>query len=329
MYYLKSLFLLFFLFLLLSCEKQKAEKRQELAKEVLLVPDFNSDSAFFFLQQQVAFGPRVPNTQSHQLCGDHLVAKLKQYGAKVTEQTFQATAYNNELLNGRNIIAAFNLAANKRILFAAHWDTRPIADQDTQHRQQPIDGANDGASGVAVLLEFARVIYASPQKPRVGIDFIFFDLEDYGAPEDFGQESHQITYCLGSQYWQSNKHQPRYHAYYGILLDMVGGKNTRFVMEGVSMQYAPGVMKKIWDIAEKIGYADYFLREKTPPKLTDDHIFMNRAGIPSIDIIGYDHFNEIGNLPATWHTHRDNLENIDKKLLKIVGQTLLHTLYSE
>ena len=251
------------------------------------------------------------------------------YEGQVHIQSFQSVAYTGEILNGRNIIASFNPLLKKRILLAAHWDTRHIADQDAERIQDPIDGANDGASGVCVLLEIARVIFSSPEKPHIGIDIILFDLEDYGAPSDHLQKrSDQITFCLGSQYWYKNKHVSTYHAYYGILLDMVGGKNTKFMLEDISMQYAANLTKKVWNIAEQLGYGRFFLRQKTT-MLIDDHLFMNRAGIPSINIIGLIPLNGKGTFSPTWHTHQDIIENIDKDLLQAVGQTLLQVLYSE
>jgi hypothetical protein len=297
------------------------------------VPSFNSDSAYNFIQKQVDFGPRVPNTAAHQQCGDYLVKQLKSYGANVEQQVFNETAYDGTLLQLRNIIASYNSENPKRILLAAHWDTRPYADKDTVDRDEPILGANDGASGVAVLLEIARN-FASNKKPDVGVDLILFDGEDYGEHEDIDQPPlkngrMQIWWCLGSQYWAKNPHQPGYNAYYGILLDMVGGKNARFYREGGSMQYAPKVVKKVWKKARDLGYDGYFIRENSPG-IMDDHIFVNRdAKIPMINIVEYDPNSKHYYFGNYHHTHQDDMDIIDKYTLQAVGETLLYLLYHE
>lgn len=304
---------------------------EQSATEAPLVkaPSFNPDSAYAFVEKQVSFGPRVPNTKPHVQCGDYLIAKLKEYGAAVTVQSFVATAFDGSKLQSRNIIASINPAAPKRILLAAHWDTRPFADQDSTNQNKPIDGASDGASGVAVLLEIARSMQADSAKPGTGVDLILFDSEDYGIPE--GQESEdasKVWYCLGSQYWAANKHKPNYAAYYGILLDMVGGKNAKFAKEAMSMQFAGSIMNKVWQLGNRLGYGAYFVNVDSPG-ITDDHIFVNQtAKIPTIDIIEYnadgdDYFG------TYWHTHGDNMSVIDRKTLKAVGQTVLQTVYQE
>ncbi|MES2732224.1 MAG: M28 family peptidase [Bacteroidota bacterium] len=298
---------------------------QPLAKAAV----FNSDSAYTFVEKQVKFGPRVPNTPAHVKCGDYLITQLKQYGAEVTVQSFVATAFDGTKLQSRNIIASINPAAPKRILLAAHWDTRPFADQDTSRKNEPIDGANDGGSGVGILLEIARTIQSDSLKPKVGIDIILFDSEDYGAPEGHQSEDNSKTsYCLGSQYWAANKHKPGYSAYYGILLDMVGAADARFAREGSSLESATSVVNNIWNLAGRLGYGNYFIPMETGG-IVDDHIFVNQvAKIPTIDIIEY---NLAGPnyFSKTWHTHRDNLSIIDRKTLKAVGQTVLQAVYQE
>jgi hypothetical protein len=297
------------------------------------VPPFNADSAMVFLTTQVNFGPRVPNTKAHERTGDWIKARMKQYGAEVIEQRTTVNAWDGTPLRMRNIIAEFNPNARKRVLLAAHWDTRPYGDKDPDPAKQkrPIDGANDGASGVAVLLELARLLQANP--PSIGVDIIFFDAEDYGRPEwDSGDSPEDyLFWCLGSQYWQKNPHRPGYQAMFGILLDMVGGKNARVNREGVSMQVAPDVVNRVWSTAAQLGYAELF-QEPVTGEITDDHIFMNMAGVRSIDIIdmrpatkamGFGGY-EFGN---THHTHSDNLENIDPATLEAVGRTLMHVVY--
>ncbi|QHT67017.1 M28 family peptidase [Rhodocytophaga rosea] len=300
----------------------------------VIAPEFNADSAYYFVEKQVDFGPRVPNTPAHRQCGDYLINTLKIYGAEVTVQEFVAEAYNGTKLHSRNIIASYFPQATKRILLAAHWDTRHVADKDAVDQNKPIDGANDGGSGVGILLEIARVLQADTLKPNVGIDIIFFDAEDYGEPENAKPEelpnkgNNKVYWCLGSQYWAANKHKPNYSAYYGILLDMVGAKGSTFAKEGTSMENAPSVVEKVWNIANALGHGGMFINQ-TSTGITDDHVFVNRiAKINMIDIIDYDSAGD-DYFGSYHHTHADNMLIIDKTTLKAVGQTVLQTLYEE
>ncbi|MBR9999454.1 MAG: M28 family peptidase [Cyclobacteriaceae bacterium] len=329
---------LLFLILILTlsvCNNKKPEKEEKSVlteKKSIIVPVFMADSAYHYIREQVDFGPRVPNTPPHLYCGNYLIEKFRNYAAEVQVQDFQQTAYNGEMLNLRNIIASFNPDNSRRILLAAHWDTRPVADKDSIRTDVPIDGANDGASGVGVLMEIARVISMYPLE-NIGVDIILFDGEDYGEPESYpGQatpEPGNTWWCLGSQYWSVNKHKPRYMAYYGILLDMVGAENAEFHMEGVSMMYAEKVVEKVWSTAAQLGYREFFIPQRSP-EITDDHVFINRdARIPTINIVDYDPFNQNSYFPSYHHTHADNISIIDKNTLKAVGQTLLQVLYHE
>jgi glutaminyl-peptide cyclotransferase len=300
-------------------------------------PAFNADSAYSYVDRQVAFGPRVPNTPAHVQTGNYLTAKLKQFGCEVTEQSFVATTWDGKKLNARNIIGSINPKATKRIVLASHWDSRPHADQDADKADQnkPVTAANDGASGVGILLELARTIQQSQTKPNVGIDIIFFDAEDWGNGEkatgDYEKESGNqfdyIGFCLGSRYWAKNLHKPGYSAYYGILLDMVGAKGATFAKEGLSMQFAPSVVNNVWQTASRAGFSQYFV--DTPGgQITDDHVAPNTiAKIPMIDII-HTNIGTGGFFPA-WHTAEDNMSNIDRGTLKAVGQTLLQVVYNE
>jgi hypothetical protein len=302
-------------------------------------PTFNPDSAYAYVAKQIAFGPRVPNSTAHVKTGNWLVDKFKGYGLTVREQPFEAMAFDGKMLRGRNIIAQFEPAAVRRVAVFAHWDTRPFADKDKQNKNAPFDGASDGASGVGIALEMARVLAAQPDSltPAVGVDFILFDAEDYGYDSSTqGDLKNQLanqetqggsSWCLGSQYWAKNVVPANYKPSYGILLDMVGAKNAKFSREDTSRQKARDVVDKVWNIAAQIGYSDYFLFQDSPG-ITDDHVFTNQAGVRTIDIIdhlpvGDDYF------PAYHHTTQDNLANIDKRTLKAVGQTVLQTIYSE
>ncbi len=293
--------------------------------KVVPTPDFNQDSAFQFVKKQVDFGPRVPNSAPHAKCAEYLTEKFKSYKADVIVQQGEAKAFDGKVLKMKNIIAQWQPEKTNRIMLCAHWDTRPFADQDKTDINKPIDGANDGGSGVAVLLEVGRQLAAL--QPNIGVDIILFDAEDYGQPDGGMQKEQANSYCLGSQYWATNKHKQDYFPRYAILLDMVGAPNATFTMEGGSVQFAAHVVKKVWDAASRIGYSSYFVYDKTNP-ITDDHYYLNTlAEIPSIDIIHYDPATKY-HFPAVWHTHNDNLQNIDPKTLKAVGQTLLEVVYS-
>lgn len=299
-------------------------------------PAFNADSAYAYVDQQVKFGPRVPNTPAHARTADYLAAKFRQFGCDVTVQSFVATTWDGKKINARNIIASTNPKAGKRVFISSHWDSRPIADSDSviANKTKPVPAANDGASGVGVMLELARAIHEAKTKPAIGVDFICFDVEDLGngekAGKDFEKESGDIDYVgfgLGSRYWSKNLHKPGYSAYYGILLDMVGAKGATFPKEGYSMQMAPSIVNNVWQTASRLGYSQYFI-DVPGGQITDDHVAPNFiAKIPTIDII---QLNTItGGFFAAHHTTTDDMRNIDRGTLKAVGQTLLQVLYNE
>ncbi len=336
MIHIKNILLILFVVVVaVSCDKEKksAKKSNQIPeKEWVKAPRFSADSAYTFIQKQVDFGPRVPNTAAHKACGDFIVNKLSGYGAQVVAQEFEANTYDGTKFYLRNIIASFNPERSKRVLLAAHWDTRPIADKDTFDIDKPIDGANDGGSGVGILLEIARIVSQNPDM-KVGIDMIFFDGEDNGMPSNYAgniiaeyKDGSKSSWCLGSQYWSINKHTPNYTAYYGILLDMVGAKGSKFYKEGLSTKYAPSIVNKVWGIASESGYGQFFV-DKPRGQITDDHAFVNAwAKIPMIDIIEYTPGSGFG---AYHHTHSDNMKIIDKILLNAVGQTVLNVVYNE
>ncbi|MFQ3575234.1 MAG: M28 family peptidase [Cytophagales bacterium] len=321
-----------FTYLIFSCEKPNEVKQKTSAEKTnqSLSVNFNADSAYFYIEKQVNFGKRVPNTKAHVITKDYLVSKLEQFGWKTQIQSFEANAFDGKKLKLFNIIASYNPESSKRILLCAHWDTRPFADQEEslEKKYQPIDGANDGASGVAVLLEIARTISNSTQKPNIGIDIVLFDGEDYGQPDFIEMDRKSDTWCLGSQHWSKNPHVANYQAYYGILLDMVGAKNAKFALDGTSRYFAPGIQKKVWDKANALGYGNYFVYTETE-EIIDDHYYINKiAKIPTIDIIDYDPSDGayFGNY---WHKHEDNLDSIDKNTLFAVGTVVLHLLYED
>lgn len=306
-----------------SEQKSSSETKDADVKVVLQSPAFDADSAFAYTKAQVDFGPRIPSTDAHARCAAYLQQKLKSFGGEVFLQEAPVSTYDGKRHRLKNIIAAFNPEKKQRVLITAHWDARPFSDQDADEskRDKPFDAANDGASGVGVILEMARQI--QQKQPQVGVDFILWDIEDYGKAND--QTPGEITWCIGSQYWVKNPPVKGYKPLYAINLDMVGGSNARFTMDEVSRQYASPVVQKVWSVANEIGFSNYFVAENSG-NLIDDHYWVNQAGIPCIDVIDYS--NESG-FYKYWHTQFDNLNNIDRNTLKAVGQVILETIYRE
>lgn len=291
-------------------------------------PAFIADSAYRYVEAQVAFGPRVPGTAAHEACGDYLAEKLSSFGAVVTEQRAEVTHYDGRELPIRNIIGSYAPEQEKRVLLFAHWDSRPFADEesDPMRQQHPIAGADDGASGVGVLLEIARQLQQQPLE--MGVDIIFFDLEDWGQPSFEQQQATGDWWCMGSRYWAEQPHVEGYRAEYGILLDMVGSAGASFLKEGYSLQYAPAMVERVWSTARKIGYGSFFPLQQGG-YITDDHVPVNEMKrAPSINIINLKRDTRTGFGPH-WHTLNDDMRNIDPNTLKAVGQTVLEVLYTE
>lgn len=309
-------------------DKPADSPEASIASNSVNVPPFNADSAYHYIQIQADFGPRVPNTAAHKACGNFLAGKLEAFGAKVYNQYADLVTYDNTILKARNIIGAYNPESKRRVLLCAHWDSRPYADEDSdkKNHKKPILGVNDGASGVGVLLEVARQL--QQQAPAIGIDIIFFDAEDYGIPSFYKGEYKSHTWCLGSQYWGRIPHVEGYNARFGILLDMVGGKNATFYQERFSLRTANKQVKKIWDTAHRLGFGSFFPKEQGS-EVTDDHLYVyNLRKIPCVDIISYDPESDKG-FGDFWHTMDDNMSLIDKATLNAVGQTVLEVVYGE
>ena len=332
---MRRLFLFSITLLVFGCapEQKKQESNKPVKPFIVTKPyfsPFNADSAYNFVEAQVAFGPRVPNTKPHQETAKYLEQTLKRLGANVFVQKAQVTAYNNEKLNIFNIIGRVFPEKENRVLLFAHWDSRHIADRDKneENKDQPILGANDGASGVGVILEVIRALQADSTKPNIGVDVIFFDAEDYGQPNDVQMGQKADTWCLGSQYWANNPPIKNFKSKYGILLDMVGAADAVFPQEGVSLYYARGIVNKVWSIAARLGYMSYFSGQVNEGGITDDHVYVNRiAKIPSIDIIHYDvNTQDFGDFH---HTQKDDMSIISKSTLKVVGEVVLATIHSE
>lgn len=279
---------------------------------------FNSDSAYQYVADQVAYGPRVPGTKAHSQTVGYLLRKLSGFcdSAYINSGDITMQSGKKALIN--NVVGVFNPASNKRIVLAAHFDTRPQADEDETNPTTPADGANDGGSGVGVLLEVARQLQIL--KPSIGIDIIFFDQEDAGD-----HKGHPETWCLGSQFWGSWVKDKGYVAQEGILLDMVGARNATFALEGYSIQYNQNLLLDVWKAGQKLGYGSFFLNINGG-MITDDHVYMSsRANVPSIDIIHHDLATPNG-FPSHWHKHSDNMEVIDRNTLLAVGHTVLHVV---
>lgn len=296
--------------------KSKVENHVKPQFELVATPETSADSLYNFVKTQVDFGPRTPNSAAAKKCAQWMADKLQSYGFEVQQQEGVQKAYDGVDLQYTNVIARFNPTVKKRVLLTAHWDTRPWADQDTERENEPIDGANDGGSGVAVIIEIARVLKQLP--PNVGVDVVLFDIEDYGKSTE--------TFCYGSQIWSKDTRLENNKPMYAINLDMVGDPNAVFLYEGYSMQYARPVLDKVWRVAKEMGYSRYF---KTIPDgaITDDHLYVNKAGIPAIDIIHREP--QGGGFAHSWHTHKDNMDNISRSTLKSVTDVVLQTIYRE
>ena len=280
--------------------------------------EFNKDSAYQYVADQVAFGPRVPGSTAHQQTLQYLVKKLSQYCDTAYAMPGIHTDFYGNNHSIYNVMGRFNPASKKRIVLAAHWDTRPQSDEDPEIKDKPADGANDGASGVGILIEIARQLKSL--NPSHGVDIIFFDAEDGG--ESGGRPD---TWCLGSQYWASTAIDQGYTANAGILLDLVGAKNATFAFEGYSTEFNQNLMLETWKTGQRLGYGSYFINN-TGNMITDDHVYMTKfAGIPTIDIIHYD-LNTSNQFPDHWHRQTDNMGAIDKNTLKAVGHTVLQVV---
>ena len=286
------------------------------------VPAFSADSAYKFIEKQLSFGPRNPGSKGHRAAGEYLMNKMESYAgkSKVFGQEFTEPGYGQDTLQLTNIIAAFNPRETDRIMLCAHWDTRPRADEGSVDTEKPIPGADDGASGVAVLLELARLFEQHP--PPIGVDLVLFDGEDYGKSGDLDK------YFMGSRYWSQNPPVKGYAPRFGILLDMVGGKGARFPQEQYSLRYAPALVNEVWTIAQEEGFADLFI-DKKGNAISDDHVVINQAlGIPTIDIIRHNTNKKGNGFAPYWHTQNDDISIIDSHTLDAVGQELTELIYN-
>ena len=303
-----------------------SEKTKQDDTIVRIVPTFNPDSAYQYVKAQCDFGPRVPGTEAHTACLQYFVEQFSRFGADtVIVQEGESMIYDGTKMPIRNVVASYGLGKPNRVMICAHWDSRPFADNDINpdNRRKAIIGANDGASGVGVMMELARQL--GQKNAAIGVDLILFDLEDWGAPDWEQSKLSDGGWALGSKYWASRPHIPGYQAQFAILLDMVGAQGAQFYREYFSDQYASWVVDRVWNKAADLGLGHVFVNQRGGG-VTDDHINVNRAGIPCIDIIQFQTDTETG-FGDYWHTHNDDMRNIDPLTLDAVGRVLMEIIY--
>jgi len=307
-------------------EETKQPEVKTVEAEHVTAPAFNSDSAYSFIKVQADMGPREPGSKAHEKAASYFEKKFKEYGADVMVQKATVTTFDQKKWLSKNIIASFNSENKSRVMLCAHWDSRPFCDEDSNkaNAKKACPGVNDGASGAGILIEIARIL--AKQKPNIGIDIMLWDMEDYGKGRVESDYDMEDDWGLGAQYWSKNPHKQGYTARYGILLDLVGTKNVVFPQEQTSVVNASTFVNKIWSTANNLGYSSYFITKQTSP-VTDDHVYVNKAGIPCVDIIGYDP--DKGSFFPEHHTLADDIKLIDKNTLKVVGQTVLEVIYNE
>lgn len=316
--------LILFILLIAGCKSEKPKPTNESVHTSgrttktakVEVPNFDGSNAFRYLETQVSFGPRVPNTDPHKQCLDYLRIELSKYADAVDLQNFSDNAYG-KILSLTNVIAKFNPTATKRILLCAHWDSHPWASHDANpvNRNTPIPGANDGASGVAVLLEIARILKANP--PTIGVDIVLFDGEDYAKANDLS------GYLRGSKYFARTK-PANYNPDYGILLDMIGDAELEIPKEGFSVRYAPDIVQLVWETARNLNITQF--KNEIGPEVIDDHLPLNEVGIKTINLID---FNYPDATHRYWHTLDDTPDKCAPESLEAVGVLLLNLIYRQ
>ena len=298
------------------------------AQQAVEPPAFAGDTAFQYVAWQVRMGARVPGSDAHAKCSINLFRLLDRYGASPEMQMGTKTNYAGEEQQIYNIIGHFGpMDAKNRILLCAHYDCRPWSDMEDafENKYLPVPGANDGASGVGVLLEVARQL-GLQDSLAPAVDIVFFDCEDMGTPEFYTGVEREHTWCLGSQLWAERAIKTGWNKMfqYGILLDMVGAPNAVFAKEYYSRQNAGSYVEKVWRHARDLGHSDLFVQQETYPVM-DDHYYVGLAGVPCLDIIHYDISGDTG-FPFWWHTQQDNMRNISRETLQAVGEVVMATI---
>jgi hypothetical protein len=277
------------------------------------VREFDGSSAFHYIQAQVAFGPRIPGTDAHRKMLAWLESLLRQRADTLIVQSWTHVTATGDSLPLTNFVARFNPAATKRLLFLAHYDSRPRADSPTStDSTKPVPGANDGASGVALLLGVADVFKRA--RPTIGVDLLFVDGEDYG---DFTKTPDDVL--MGSRYYAKNQ-APGAQPLYAVLFDLVADKDLQIFEEGNSLVGAPEVVELVWNTAKDLGYAGTFVAS---PKhtLIDDHLELQKVGIRAIDVVDFDY--------PSWHTIYDTIDKVSGASLQIVGDVAVELVRRE
>ena len=328
---MKGKIISFLILLCVICSCSTTKKSQTTEQTVVSV-EFNADSAYAFCSAQCDFGPRTMNSEAHERCSEWIQQQFRQYGYQVQLQKADLKGYDGTVLKSTNIIASQHPSPNTqqpRIFICAHWDSRPWADNDPDEAnwRKPVMAANDGASGVAVMLELARLLQQN-DSARMAVDFICFDAEDWGIPQ-WENDVDGDSWALGAQYWSASNLPQQGNYQFGILLDMVGGQGAKFYREIFSLKYAHNIVERVWQAANTAGYASIF-PYLDGGQITDDHVPVNeKAGVPCIDIINHYPDCEQSSFGPTWHTVNDDMQHLDKNTLKAVGQTLIQLIYSE
>ena len=290
-----------------GCSSDSSEKK---------IPSFNQKMAFQHLLDQCSYGPRNPGSEGHQEFSKYLEEYLSSLSKNVIIQEFSYTEHlTTKKRKGKNLIAQFNLESEERLLLGAHWDTRSLSDEDPDEEKKslPVLGANDGASGTAVLMELASIF--SKNNPPIGIDIVFFDAEDVGI------NGKPYTFAMGSEYFSKNL--PIEKPNFAIIVDMVGDKFLKIPIERFSYQVNPEMVKEIWGLANDLGLSAFEYR--IGYEIYDDHVpLWENAQIPAIDIIDFDYPNLFYNY---WHTQKDIPENCSPQSLYQVGTLLLNYIY--
>ena len=279
------------------------------------VPNFDENSAYQFLLDQCDFGPRNPGSEGYNNCKEYLIKTLDSYSDTVFTQPFVINDIDDTQYDLDNIIAQYNINSNSHLLLGAHWDTRPWADSDLniEKHNQPIIGANDGASGVSVLLELAKIFHYNP--PPIRVSIVFFDGEDMGRP------GVPKSYARGSQFFAKNL--PIEKPDEAIILDMIGDKELHIPIERYSYQQNKDLVKKLWSLANKLNLEAF--ESRIVHTIYDDHVpLWQEAKIPAIDIIDFNYPNRYSNY---WHTSQDTPDNCSAQSLGQVGNLLVHYIY--
>jgi Zn-dependent M28 family amino/carboxypeptidase len=286
------------------------------ASSAVSYPRFDGAAAYDFVERQVEFGPRVPGRPGHRAMAEWVEGYLAARADTLIIQRFTHVTASGDTLPLVNFLARFRPSASASLLLLAHWDTRPVSDAaaEAEDREKPVPGANDGASGTAILLELAEMLSERP--PPRGVDLLLVDGEDYG---DFSEDRDVF---LGSRYFALN--QPDgFEAEYGVLLDMVGDRELHIYVEGNSNRLAPEVVDRVWSIAERLGFGDIFHRS-TRHTIRDDHLPLNEVGIPTADIIDFDYPDSS---QRYWHTPEDTPDKVSASSLGVVGTVMTRLIY--